>query len=228
MQVETLLRILLHDISNSLQLTQFQLEATKARETYDENRIAKAIKHTNKINQIINDVRDLFALSQGKVQFNIGKACIKEATESALDYLNERVQTKKIEIEFTAPSEECLAAMDPSIYENQIITNILTNAIKFSQEGGKIKIELKKVDKYWHLLITDNGIGIPDDILKNLFAPDVPTSRPGTGGEKGTGFGMPIVKQLLHRFEGDIQVFSPPSSHFEQGSQVLIKLKATT
>ena len=224
-QVETLLRILLHDISNSLQLAQFQQDLMKTKQTYEDARMDKAIKHTYKINQIINDVRELFALSQGKLNINIGKACIKESTNSALEYLNDKIQSKNINIQFTAPSEECFAEIDPSIYENQIITNILTNAIKFSQDGGEIKIDLYQEDHLWNLTVTDNGIGIPEDILKNLFATDVPTSRPGTNGEKGTGFGMPIVEQLVTKFSGNIEVFSPPKSHFPQGTQVHLKFK---
>ncbi|MEC9281824.1 MAG: ATP-binding protein, partial [Bdellovibrionota bacterium] len=187
-----------------------------------------AIKHTAKISQIINDVRNLFALSQGKLSINIGKACIKKSTASAIEYLNDKIQPKNLKIEFNAPSEECLAEIDPSIYENQIITNILTNAIKFSQEGGEIKLDLVKEETSWVLNITDNGIGIPSDILANLFATDIPTSRPGTNGEKGTGFGMPIVEQLVHKFSGSIQVFSPPKSHYEQGTQVQLKFKVAS
>ena len=56
--------------------------------------------------------------------------------------------------------------------------------------------------------MTDDGIGIPDSILTKLFDDEAKTSRPGTGGEPGTGFGMPIVKSYMDLYEGQIEVLS--------------------
>ena len=58
------------------------------------------------------------------------------------------------------------------------------------------------------LTMTDDGIGIPESILTKLFDDEAKTSRPGTEGEPGTGFGMPIVKSYMDLYEGRIEVLS--------------------
>jgi signal transduction histidine kinase len=88
------------------------------------------------------------------------------------------------------------------------VNNIISNAIKFSHPGQTINITAQRGTNDVRVLIEDHGVGIPDKILQHLFRTDQPTSRAGTGGERGTGYGMPVVKAYMNRYGGDIKVES--------------------
>jgi signal transduction histidine kinase len=106
---------------------------------------------------------------------------------------------------------------------SQIIGNLVSNAIKFTNPGGWVAVSSKvsPVDGKDQLFIQiqDNGIGIPDDIMPVLFDKMV-GQRSGTDGEKGTGLGMPLVKRFVELHGGTIEV----SSKVGQGSTFSIKI----
>ena len=106
--------------------------------------------------------------------------------------------------------------------EDQIIANILTNAIKFSPEGGSITLTCHDNGSQIELHIEDEGDGVPQHILPYLFDPLAPTSREGTAGETGTGFGLPIVKKFISVLGGEISVHSParPNPAEKRGTKV--------
>ncbi|MCU0793925.1 MAG: ATP-binding protein, partial [Opitutaceae bacterium] len=84
-------------------------------------------------------------------------------------------------------------------------------AAKFSHPGGRLEITGEEHDTI-RLHIRDHGIGILAALLPNLFEVTKGASRPGTAGERGTGFGMPLVRKFVHLFEGRIHVESRDES----------------
>lgn len=94
-----------------------------------------------------------------------------------------------------------------------IIRNILSNAIKYTRRGGRISILLKekpKPEREILIKICDNGIGIPPERQALLFSPGDIESTPGTDNEKGTGFGLKLVGELIKVNKGDIELESQP------------------
>lgn len=89
-----------------------------------------------------------------------------------------------------------------------ILSNIITNAIKFSHQSGSIIITSKTNKEYLTLSVKDDGIGMPAELIENLFDPTKKTTRNGTGGERGTGFGMPLVKTFIDKHKAKIEVNS--------------------
>jgi signal transduction histidine kinase len=88
----------------------------------------------------------------------------------------------------------------------------LSNAIKFSEPGTEIRVDIYAEAESIKLVITDRGMGIPAEIIPYLFDRGKATSRPGTQGERGTGFGLPIVKAYMNRYGGSIEVHSVPKA----------------
>jgi signal transduction histidine kinase len=86
----------------------------------------------------------------------------------------------------------------------------MTNAIKFSLPGKSVEIDLKATDDKVAITVIDSGIGIPATLIGKLFDAEAKTSRKGTSGENGTGFGLPIVKAYVERYRGSISVTSRP------------------
>ncbi len=102
-----------------------------------------------------------------------------------------------------------------------VLRNLISNAIKYTEENGKITINSISTDKEKIITIKDSGIGIPAEIKKNLFSIGEKTSRNGTQGEKGTGLGLVLCKEFINKNNGSISVKSIEG----EGSTFILKFK---
>lgn len=89
-----------------------------------------------------------------------------------------------------------------------VIGNLFNNAIKFTPQGGNIKITAEQTDNNIKISITDNGVGIPPEILSKLFIFEESISTLGTENEKGTGLGLIICNELIEKHNGSIWIES--------------------
>lgn len=89
-----------------------------------------------------------------------------------------------------------------------VIRNLISNAIKFSNPGGKVFIEGQKEDGQIVIKVKDEGVGMDSETMKNLFRIDVAQSSRGTSGESGTGLGLILCKEFITRHDGKILVES--------------------
>lgn len=93
---------------------------------------------------------------------------------------------------------------------NSVLRNLITNAIKFTPNGGSIDIDAEAGKSYLYVSITDTGIGMDKKTLDTLFDIDSKKSRPGTNEEEGTGLGLILTKEFIEKNGGDISVKSVP------------------
>ena len=105
---------------------------------------------------------------------------------------------------------------------HRVMDNLISNAIKFSKESDKIEINLIKEGNKAIIEVKDNGVGIPKDMIPHLFDRFSKAGRPGIRGEQSTGLGLSIVKQIIERHNGKIEV----SSTENKGSTFRITLPA--
>jgi two-component system sensor histidine kinase VicK len=89
-----------------------------------------------------------------------------------------------------------------------VLENLISNAVKFTQPTGQVSIILKKKGKNTLLQIKDTGIGIPESLQATIFQKFTKAGRNGTAGEPTTGLGLYIVKQIIEKHQGTIQVES--------------------
>ena len=89
-----------------------------------------------------------------------------------------------------------------------IFRNLISNAIKFTHSGGKVSVTCKEKDGQLEIRIEDNGCGMTQDVLDTLFYMDKICHTTGTAGEKGTGLGLLLCKDLLEKHNGQINVVS--------------------
>jgi len=125
--------------------------------------------------------------------------------------------TKGIElIDKTVPGQRITA--DKNML-NSILRNLVSNGIKFTAPGGRVVVGATIDDQEVGLSVTDNGIGIPEPMVKKLFRIDNLISTPGTANEKGTGLGLILCKEFIQKHGGTIQIKSEPG----EGATVLLK-----
>lgn len=137
-------------------------------------------------------------------------------TETILP-LRSNINEKNITLHINIPND-ITAYIDPNMLET-VIRNLLSNAIKFSNKGGNIYINSLLGNDYVELSIKDEGVGIPEKKLKNLFTIGKIRSSTGTEQEKGTGLGLILSKEFIELNNGSITAHST-----EKGTEFIIKI----
>ncbi|MCP4150108.1 MAG: hybrid sensor histidine kinase/response regulator [bacterium] len=226
-----LIRILSHDISNPLTIilgqAQMVLASTQAQKneklTHRMKRIKKSSEH---IYEIIEHVREMEALKSGKKELKLGPVNLKPAFFDAIDALQHKLERKNITLDFQPgleALEQVVVAERVSLTTN-VLGNLLSNAIKFSYPDSMLRITISREGRLVTVQLKDSGTGMPADILENIFSMSYSTSRSGTMGEKGTGFGMPIVKKYMQIYGGEIKIESKNVDEFPANHGTEIEL----
>ncbi len=122
----------------------------------------------------------------------------------------------------TLPRERTIIEGDPTRLE-QIISNLLTNAAKYTETGGRIGLEGRRDGDEIFLRCSDSGIGIPAEMLSRVFDPFVQIHEPGDSGNSGLGIGLSLTRSLVELHGGKI---SGSSAGLGRGSEFLVRLPA--
>ncbi|OGV38691.1 MAG: hypothetical protein A2020_03970 [Lentisphaerae bacterium GWF2_45_14] len=223
-----MLHVLCHDLVNPFASVIGALELIEV-ETHFQELKKEAENVAYKGLEIIDLVRKMHAIEDGKTEFTIQDINLNNVLNESFLILKKRFKEKNISTEVNlAPDDRVLA--ESTSLTNSVINNILTNAIKFSYPGSTIKIYSKKeADGGLRLIIADSGIGMSDKLLKDIFNTNKATSRPGTSGESGTGYGMPLVRKFMNAYGGEIEVesVSEKKSEKEHGTTVTLFFKTS-
>lgn len=162
---------------------------------------------------LINDVLDMSKIEDGKLNINRDIFDLKRLTSSLTDlyYPQARANGQTFEIVITGFDEEML--IGDSLRVNQILINLITNALKFTPHGGKIKVEIQKLrsqgERIWlRFVVEDNGIGMKADFLEHIYDPFEQADNGVAQKYGGTGLGMAITKNLVSLMDGTINVKS--------------------
>jgi len=220
-QLKELLHILSHDLRNSfsgitMTMDLAQLEK-KSLDVYDFRLREMADNGLN----IIDLVRTMLALEEKPLQLN--PVDLLFCLEQSLSIIEPALEKKRITVKREYSGEISVMA-EPTSLVNSVLNNLLTNAVKFSFEEGILEIAAGREGHHVFLRIRDHGIGIPPEQLVSLFDIHKAVSRPGTGGERGTGFGLPLVGKFMHAYDGEIRIVSVPAGNGggDQGTTITL------
>ncbi|MDQ3230633.1 MAG: sensor histidine kinase, partial [Pseudobdellovibrionaceae bacterium] len=230
--LQHLLRMVCHDISNPISIikTVFFLASRRSQLKPDELKQWERIKRAaDSIEGIINQVRRYEAFRSGKLAFEMRPCSLRKVFEDIDFFFQTKAIEKGVKLSwrFIEENNDILVLADSTSLTHEIFNNLVSNAIKFTAEGGSVTLDAERVDDYAVVTIRDTGIGMPRDILHLLFDPKANTSRRGTNNEIGTGFGMPLVKTFLEMFGGSIHIESveQQTSNMHHGTTIEIRLR---
>jgi two-component system CheB/CheR fusion protein len=170
--------------------------------------MAEAIKrNATAQSKLIRDLLDLSRLRSGKLALNSETISMMVSVNNAIDTVRSDAEGKQIAIEILAPDESLFVEGDPVRLE-QIIWNLLNNAVKFTSAGGRISVRIGKENDQVVLTVEDTGQGIDASFLPHVFElfrqADATTSR----AHSGMGIGLAVVKQLVDLHHGSIAAYS--------------------
>ena len=160
------------------------------------------------LQNLINDILDLSKIKLGATESKFEPVFIAEAAKTSIEALKRLADEKEQSLNFYCDYYD-VKVNGNRLELIRVFNNILSNAIKFTNKKGKIDFNIKKLpDDKIEIKIRDNGIGIPKDDIPDLFNIFTKISKPGTNGEKGTGLGMGIVKEIIEKHNGELNVSS--------------------
>jgi len=204
---DRILSILSHDIKSPL----FNLETLLKLFEGDnrENTIKNMPRYTAMIQLELNKVQTLLnnLLMWAKYQVTNVKAVKEElklyyVVEELYHLFETKAESKSLQLTNTLNPDEIIES-DRNII-SFLLRNLIFNAIKFTPEHGEIKVECKVVDEMYHISVVDSGVGMTEEQAQNIFSNDTISWKQGTSGEKGTGLGLILCKDLAEELNGSI------------------------
>lgn len=224
-KIEDLFRVLFHDLANPLGRIAIGISiAKKHMPEGDGHRgleIAKSA--SDSMLEITQNVRKMYAVSKGKANVDLTMTSLDTAVHYVQKVYASDLEKKQLKLQYDLDKiKNYFVQVEPVSFNNQVFGNIISNAIKFSPVGGKISVDVFGAPNGRICVeVKDHGIGIPKSLQDHLFDINKKTSRTGTGGESGTGFGMHIMKSFVELYGGEIFVDSKESL----GTTIRINLK---
>lgn len=214
-RVDDLFRVLFHDLASSM--SRLGIGLTLIRRSNAEGPVARGLEIATEANdsmwEITQNVRKIYAASKGKTALELGYHPLTSAVDHVCQNLRGELEKKKLTVVYDRERYQGWNVfVEPVSFKNQVLINIFSNSIKFSPENGKIFVSAYRRGRTVTVEVRDEGIGIPQEILANLFDLTKKTSRPGTSGEMGSGFGMHIMKSFIDLYKGSVEVTSSESA----------------
>ncbi|MEX2336512.1 MAG: response regulator [Fulvivirga sp.] len=189
---------------------------SEATDEADQINYLNAIKNsTENLKVIINDILDLSVIESGKLRLEKIGFNIKNQVNAIIDTFLFQCKEKGINLIYNiAPEADTILLGDP-VRLNQILINLISNAVKFTQIGEiKVNVELDRIKETIHYIkitVSDSGIGVPIEKLDHIFESFTQADESVTRRYGGTGLGLSIVKQLVELQKGSIDVKSQES-----------------
>ena len=184
-------------------------------------------RNSHSLLTLINQMLDLSKLESGLLRIEAGQGDIIAFIKYCLESFHSLAAGKSIQIQFEPGKQEIIMDYDPDKIAH-IISNLVTNAIKFTPEGGEIVVIAKEIrnnkdQRIFELRVSDTGIGISDEDINNIFNRFYQVDGMHTRHSEGTGIGLSLVSELVRLMKGNITV----TSKINEGSEFVVQLPVT-
>ena len=170
----------------------------------DLDRISASQRH---LLGIINDILNFSRIEAGRIEYHIVPVDLASTIRSVFDMVQPLALNKSISLEIQDCPPGISGLADISKTE-QILINLVSNAVNFTPAGGTISIGCGFADSGVWIRVRDTGVGIPEDKLESIFEPFVQVGRSFTTGHRGTGLGLAISREMARGMSGDLTVES--------------------
>lgn len=216
-----------HELKTPLTSIKGALETIKEYPNLDDQTknafIDMAVEECNRMSRIVSDLLVLSRLDNKRTKWNISEFNPSDLISYVCMALDGAVKSKEhklsVKIEENIPN----ISGDKEKLE-QVLINIIGNSIKYTENGGRIRIEAYSVNNTVEIAVTDNGVGIPDEDLPRVFERFYRVEKSRTTGAGGTGLGLAIAREIVVAHGGDVKI----SSKTGVGTRIVVILPIIT
>jgi two-component system, sensor histidine kinase len=223
-QREEFLAMMAHELRNPLSPIKTGLQLLRITESEEQRERIRAMleRQAGNLSRMIDDLLDVSRITRGKIRLQRRTIDVEEALRHAIDARRRQAAEKGLAITFEPPLEPVWVDADPTRLE-QMIDNVLSNAIKFTPARGSIEISARRENGEVVMSVKDTGIGIPRHLLATVFELFAQADRELDRTQGGLGIGLTVVKNLAALHGGSAAAFSEGEG---KGTTVELRLPA--
>ena len=215
--------ILSHELRNPLGAIFNAVQIFRLKEEEDPvQQKAKAIlnRQVGHMTHLVDDLLEVSRLSTGKVALRLERCEMRGVVERAVEVTRHEVEVHGHALSVTLPSDPIWLDADPVRLE-QVVVNLLTNAIKYTDDGGQIGVTVVREGGEMVLRVRDTGIGIEADLLPRIFDVFVQAERSLLRSQGGLGIGLALVRRLVELHGGTVEA---RSAGLKRGCEFVVRL----
>jgi signal transduction histidine kinase len=200
------------------------LRAGRLNEEQTEHALTTIERSARLQSQLINDLVDLSAAFDGKASLDLSpvqpEGLVAKAVEATRPAAEARQINLEVSFEATGDANAGPVLADPDKLR-QIVSHLLSNAIKFTPENGRVQVRVQRVDQHLEIIVSDNGVGIQPEFLPFVFERFSQADSSNTRRYGGLGLGLALVRQLVELHDGTVSVESAGEN---QGTKFVVRL----
>ena len=174
--------------------------------------------------QLIGDLLDVSRIITGKLRLEVSPIAVVPVVEAGVEAVRSSAEAKQITLGMELPSEMPTIVGDPDRLQ-QVVWNLVSNAVKFTPQGGRIDVRLRQDGSFLSLSVTDNGKGIEPEFIPHVFERFRQADSTSTRSHGGLGLGLAIVRHLVELHGGTVHA---ESGGIGEGSTFTVRLPLTT
>jgi signal transduction histidine kinase/ActR/RegA family two-component response regulator len=199
------------------------LQAGQVRDEEAQRALDAIVRNANAQVQLIDDLLDVSRVVSGKMRLDVRLVELRAVIEGALDAVRPAAEAKAIRLESVLDPRAGPITGDPDRLQ-QVVWNLLMNAVKFTPKGGRVQIHLQRVNSHVEIVVSDTGQGIVPDVLPFVFERFRQADSSSTRGHGGLGLGLALVRHLVELHGGSVAAHSPGEG---QGATFIVRLPLT-
>jgi signal transduction histidine kinase len=170
--------------------------------------VEMAHKNSLRLKLLINDLLDMEKILAGKMHLDIQHHFVLPLVEKVVRENQPFADQYQIQVELINEIDSSTQLQVDALRLTQVLTNIISNAVKFSPTGNSVQVHIRRVDSRIRMSVTDHGIGIPADAQTHMFEKFYQVDSSSRRQKGGTGLGLAITKELVERMGGQIGFYS--------------------
>lgn len=195
-----------HDLKTPLTSIQGYSQAIIDDAAKDPKQAARIIyEEAGRLNRLVVELTDLIRVQSGRLSMRMNSVDIGAMIHAIVERLMVMAQNKHISLHLMVPDSLLLTGDGDRLA--QVVTNLLSNALKYTPQGGKVVISAKTLRDGTEISVMDTGVGIPEDDLPRIFERFYQVDK-ARGPRRGTGLGLAIVKEIVQAHGGTISAYS--------------------
>jgi two-component system, chemotaxis family, CheB/CheR fusion protein len=179
------------------------------------------IRQTKRMTVVLNQLLDLARVISGKIELSSARIDLTDTVRAAIETVRPLFDAHRHELVTSLPADGTACVLGDAVRLSQVTENLLTNAAKYTNDGGRIELAVEADEAEARIIVRDTGTGISAEFLPHVFEVFAQSPRTLDRSKGGLGLGLPLVRHLVEMHGGKVLVASPGLG---QGSEFVVKL----